>query len=141
MAAANKSLHRTFDPLPIFAFAKTGIASSAGELRRWLNRKVNMGTGRLSSIEPAIERAESYLVAWRYLRWVQMAFGFFLIGWGIYAQQTSIGSNPPLILGVLHPFVIFVLGLGAVSEAFWEKRARDKRLIVALARDHDVAVN
>ncbi|RZO86234.1 MAG: hypothetical protein EVA65_04705 [Oceanococcus sp.] len=31
----NKSLHRTFDPLPIFAFAKTGIASNAGELRRW----------------------------------------------------------------------------------------------------------
>jgi hypothetical protein len=30
----NKSLHRTFDPLPIFAFAKTGIASNAGELRR-----------------------------------------------------------------------------------------------------------
>jgi hypothetical protein len=28
------SLHRTFDPLPIFAAAKTGIASNAGELRR-----------------------------------------------------------------------------------------------------------
>jgi hypothetical protein len=28
----NKSLHRTFDPLPIFATAKTGIASNAVEL-------------------------------------------------------------------------------------------------------------
>jgi len=33
-AAHNKSLHRTFDPLPIFAVAKTGTASNAGELRR-----------------------------------------------------------------------------------------------------------
>ena len=31
---ANKSLHLTFDPLPIFAAAKTGIASNSGELRR-----------------------------------------------------------------------------------------------------------
>jgi hypothetical protein len=31
----NKSLHRTFDPLLIFASAKTGIASNAGELRRY----------------------------------------------------------------------------------------------------------
>ncbi len=30
----NKSLHRTFDPLPIFAAAKTGIASNGGELKR-----------------------------------------------------------------------------------------------------------
>jgi hypothetical protein len=30
------SLHRTFDPLPIFASAKTGIASNAGELRRYV---------------------------------------------------------------------------------------------------------
>ncbi len=30
----NKLLHRTFDPLPIFAFAKTVIASNAAELRR-----------------------------------------------------------------------------------------------------------
>jgi len=34
MVAANKSLHRTFDPLPIFASEKTGIDSNAGELRR-----------------------------------------------------------------------------------------------------------
>ncbi len=32
---SNKSLHRTFDPLPIFATAKTGIASNAGELKRY----------------------------------------------------------------------------------------------------------
>lgn len=31
----NKSLQGTFDPLPIFAAAKTGIASNAPELRRW----------------------------------------------------------------------------------------------------------
>jgi hypothetical protein len=31
----NKSLHRTFDPLPTFAAAKAGIASNAGELRRY----------------------------------------------------------------------------------------------------------
>ncbi len=30
----NKSLQVTFDPLPIFAAAKTGIASNAPELRR-----------------------------------------------------------------------------------------------------------
>ena len=30
----NQSLHRTFDPLPILSFARTGIASNAGELRR-----------------------------------------------------------------------------------------------------------
>ena len=31
---ANKSLQRTFDPPPIFAAAKTGVASNAAELRR-----------------------------------------------------------------------------------------------------------
>ena len=31
---ANKSLQRTFDPPPIFADAKTGVASNAAELRR-----------------------------------------------------------------------------------------------------------
>jgi len=31
---ANKSLQVTFDPLPIFAAAKTAIASNAPELRR-----------------------------------------------------------------------------------------------------------
>jgi len=30
----NNSLHRTFDPLPIFAAAKTGVASNVGELGR-----------------------------------------------------------------------------------------------------------
>jgi len=30
----NKSLQMTFDPLPSFAFAKSGIASIAPELRR-----------------------------------------------------------------------------------------------------------
>jgi len=30
----NKSLQRTFDPLPILAVAKTGIATNAAELRR-----------------------------------------------------------------------------------------------------------
>ncbi len=32
----NKSLQVTFDPLPIFAAAKTGIASHAPELRRYV---------------------------------------------------------------------------------------------------------
>jgi hypothetical protein len=32
--APNKSLQRTFDPLPIFAAAKTGITSNTAELRR-----------------------------------------------------------------------------------------------------------
>ena len=32
----NKSLQRTFDPPPIFAFAKTGVASNAAEFRRWV---------------------------------------------------------------------------------------------------------
>ena len=32
--AANKSLQRTFDPPPIFAAAKIGVASNAAELRR-----------------------------------------------------------------------------------------------------------
>jgi len=31
----NKALQVTIDPLPIFATAKTGIASNAPELRRW----------------------------------------------------------------------------------------------------------
>jgi hypothetical protein len=35
--AHNKSLHQTFNPLPIFASAKTGIASNAGELRRYVS--------------------------------------------------------------------------------------------------------
>ncbi|RZU98549.1 hypothetical protein [Spiribacter vilamensis] len=30
----NKALQRTFDPLPIFGAAKTGIASNAAELGR-----------------------------------------------------------------------------------------------------------
>ncbi len=30
----NKSLQRTFDPPPVFATAKTGVASNAAELRR-----------------------------------------------------------------------------------------------------------
>ena len=30
----NKSLQRTFDPPPIFATAKTAVASNAAELRR-----------------------------------------------------------------------------------------------------------
>jgi len=30
----NKSLRRTFDPMPIFAVAKTGIASNAAKLGR-----------------------------------------------------------------------------------------------------------
>ena len=34
MVAANESLQRTFEPLPIFAAAKAGIASNAAELRR-----------------------------------------------------------------------------------------------------------
>ena len=34
LGSSNKSLQRTFDPLPIFAIAKTGIASNAAELRR-----------------------------------------------------------------------------------------------------------
>jgi len=32
----NKSLQRTFDPPPIFAHAKTGVASNAAELRRYV---------------------------------------------------------------------------------------------------------
>ena len=31
----NKSLQVTFDPPPIFAAAKTAVASNAPELRRW----------------------------------------------------------------------------------------------------------
>ena len=34
-AAHNKSLQRTFDPPPIFAAAKTGVASNAAKLRRY----------------------------------------------------------------------------------------------------------
>jgi hypothetical protein len=37
--AANKSLQGTFDPLPIFADAKTVIASSTPELRRSASSK------------------------------------------------------------------------------------------------------
>ena len=33
--SSNKALQVTFDPLPIFAFAKTVIASNAPELGRW----------------------------------------------------------------------------------------------------------
>lgn len=36
---ANKSLHQTFDPLPIIADPKTGIASNDGELRRYAIQK------------------------------------------------------------------------------------------------------
>ncbi len=31
----NKSLQLTFDPPPLFAAAKSGVASNAAELRRW----------------------------------------------------------------------------------------------------------
>ena len=41
--AANKSLQGTFDPLPIFAAAKTGIASNAPELRRYAAKRGNGG--------------------------------------------------------------------------------------------------
>jgi hypothetical protein len=34
----NKSLQRTFDPPPIFAAAKTGAASNAAKLRRYILR-------------------------------------------------------------------------------------------------------
>jgi hypothetical protein len=34
----NKSLQRTFDPPPIFAAAKTGVASNAAKLRRYILR-------------------------------------------------------------------------------------------------------
>ena len=34
-APSNKSLQVTFDPPPIFAAAKTGVASNAPELRRY----------------------------------------------------------------------------------------------------------
>lgn len=34
----NKSLQVTFEPPPIFAVAKTGVASNAPELRRWASR-------------------------------------------------------------------------------------------------------
>ncbi len=34
----NKMLQRTFDPPPIFATAKTAVASNAAELRRWASR-------------------------------------------------------------------------------------------------------
>jgi|TARA_R110000823_G_scaffold51415_1_gene128179 hypothetical protein len=36
MKSPNKSLHWTFDPLPIFAAAKTAIASNARELKRYV---------------------------------------------------------------------------------------------------------
>ncbi len=32
----NKSLQRTFEPPPIFAAEKTGVASNAAELRRYI---------------------------------------------------------------------------------------------------------
>lgn len=35
-AAPNKSLEWTFDPSPIFATAKTGVASNAAEFRRYV---------------------------------------------------------------------------------------------------------
>ena len=38
--APNKSLQRTFDPPPIFAAAKTVVASNAAELRRWVAKDV-----------------------------------------------------------------------------------------------------
>jgi len=36
----NKSLQVTFDPPPIFAAAKTGVASNAPELRRYAAQEV-----------------------------------------------------------------------------------------------------
>ena len=39
----NKALQVTFDPLPIFAAAKTGIASNAPELRRYAASGFNLG--------------------------------------------------------------------------------------------------
>lgn len=41
--APNKSLQVTFDPPPIFAAAKTGVASNAGELRRCASFNFNRG--------------------------------------------------------------------------------------------------
>jgi hypothetical protein len=43
----NKSLQRTFDPPPIFAAAKTGVASNAAELRRYVypSSFINMDRG------------------------------------------------------------------------------------------------
>jgi hypothetical protein len=38
-ASHNKSLQRTFDPPPIIAAAKTGVASNVAELRRYIPNK------------------------------------------------------------------------------------------------------
>jgi hypothetical protein len=100
-----------------------------------------METERLSSKKTEIQRAENYLAAWRYLKWVQLVIGALLICWGFYAQHISLPSNPELALGVFHPFVLLALGIGTVSEALGEKRARDKRLILELSKDHASEVN
>ena len=100
-----------------------------------------METDHLASKDAGVKQAEKYLVSWRYIRWLQMAIGLFVMGWGFYGQLAYPFYDAPLILGIVHPWVLFMLGLAAVTEAFWEKRARDKRLIVALARNHGTTVN
>lgn len=40
MRTPNKSLQRTFDSLPIFASAKTGVASDTAELRRYAENEI-----------------------------------------------------------------------------------------------------
>jgi len=42
-ARHNKSFQRTFDPPPIFAAAKTGVASNAAELKRYTSKSDSTG--------------------------------------------------------------------------------------------------
>lgn len=42
-APPNKSLHRTFDPPPIFAAAKAAVAANAAELKRQISVHARSG--------------------------------------------------------------------------------------------------
>lgn len=42
MMTPNKSLQRTFDPPPIFAIAKTAVASNAAELKCWADQGLDI---------------------------------------------------------------------------------------------------
>ena len=93
-----------------------------------------MATELTPSEQSKIEWATTYLEFWKYWRWIQIAIGLVIIGWGF--QVISSASNPslPLMFGILHPVVVVALGSGILGEAIWEKRAKDRRLILKLSK-------
>jgi hypothetical protein len=100
-----------------------------------------MTTKLSNSDKSKIEWAKSYLDFWRYWRWIQIAIGLVIIGSGFHVILSASGSSLPLMFGILHPAVVVGLGSATLGDAVWEKRAKDRRLILKLAERHETGVH